>query len=186
MIRSCTAAVLALALGVTGASAATWTVDPAKSKIAFSGIQTEQPFSGQFKTFTASIDFDPAKPQAAHALVTIDTASASTGDAQKDEALPGEDWFNVKAFPKATFEATGFTPKGGDAYEANGTLTIRDIGKPVVLPFTLAITGDAAHAVGKAQLVRTVFGVGQGAWSTPEYVAFEVNVNIDLSATKAP
>lgn len=186
MIRRFAAAALALVLGGSAASAATWTVDPAKSKIVFSGIQTEQPFSGQFKTFTASIDFDAAKPQAGHALVTIDTASASTGDAQKDEALPGEDWFDVKGFPKATFEATGFAPKGGDAYEANGTLTIRTFSKAVVLPFTLDITGDTAHAVGKVQLVRTAFGIGQGAWTTADYVAFEVNVDIDLTATKAP
>ena len=186
MMRCFAASVLALMLGVTGASAATWTVDPAKSRIAFSGTQTEQPFSGQFKTFTASIDFDPAKPQAGHVLATIETGSAATGDAQKDEALPGEDWFDVKAFPKATFEATGFTPKGGNAYEATGTLTLRNVSKPVVLPFTLDTTGDTAHAVGKVQLVRTAFGVGQGAWTTAEYVAFEVNVEVDLTATKAP
>lgn len=185
MIR-CLAPALVLALSVTAASAATWTVDPAKSRIVFSGTQTEQPFSGQFKTFAATIDFDPAKPQAGHVLVAIETASASTGDAQKDEALPGEDWFDVKAFPKATFEAASFTAKGGNAYEANGTLTIRNVSKPVVLPFTLDTSGDTAHAVGKVQLVRTAFGVGQGAWTTPEYVAFEVNVEIDLTATKAP
>jgi polyisoprenoid-binding protein YceI/cytochrome b561 len=187
MIRNTfVAATLAACLAATGASAATWTVDPAKSRLGFSGTQTEQPFSGQFKTFAATIDFDPAKPEAGHALVTIDMGSATTGDPQKDEALPGADWFDTKAFPQAKFEATGFKAKGGDAYEADGTLTIRGISKPVALPFTLTTSGDTAHAVGKVQLVRAAFGVGQGAWSTPEYVAFEVNVDIDLTATKAP
>ena len=52
-----------------------------------------------------------------------------------------------------------------------------------MLPFTLTIAGNTAHAVGKVPLVRTAFGVGQGAWATAEYVALEVNVDIDLVAT---
>lgn len=176
----------ALLLGAGTASAATWTVDPAKSKLGFSGKQTGEAFSGTFKTFAATIDFDPAKPEAAHVTVTVDTGSAATGDQQRDEAMPGEDWFSAKSFPQAKFEATGFKPLGGDKYEADGTLAIRGVSKPVVLPFTLTTSGDAAHAVGRAQLVRSAFGVGQGAWATDEYVAFEVGVDIDLTATKAP
>jgi polyisoprenoid-binding protein YceI len=186
MIRRLSIATLVLGAATSCASAATWTVDQAKSRIGFSGTQTEQPFTGQFKTFAAAIDFDPASPKTGHAVVTIDMASAVTGDPQKDEALPGSDWFDVKSFPQAKFEASSFTAKGGDAYEADGTLTIRGMSKPLVLPFTLATSGNTAHAVGKVQLVRTVFGVGQGAWATPEYVALEVNVDIDLTATKAP
>ena len=166
--------------------AATWAVDPAKSKIGFSGTQTDQPFSGTFKSWTATIDFDPAKPEAAHILATIDTGSAATGDTQRDEALPGSDWFDASAFPKATFEATGFTPKGGNAYETLGKLTIRGLSKDVVLPFTLALDGDTAHATGSAKLVRTAFGVGQGAWASEEYVAFAVGVDVDLTAKRAP
>ena len=173
-------------LMAASASAATWTVDPAKSKIGFSGTQTEQPFSGQFKTFLATIDFDPAKPETGHATIIIDTGSATTGDPQRDEALPGADWFDAKSFPKAVFEAKSFTHKTGDEYEASGTLTIRDVSKPLVLPFTLTTNGNIAHAVGHVPLIRTTFGVGQGAWATADYVAFAVNVDIDLTATSTP
>lgn len=176
----------AFAASAAPAVGATWTVDLAKSKIGFSGTQIEQPFSGVFKTWTAAIEFDPATPEAAHVLVTIDTGSATTGDTQRDEALPGSDWFNAANAPKATFEATGFTPKGGAAYETTGKLTIRGVTKDVVLPFSLSIKGGTAHAAGSAKLVRTAFGVGQGAWSTEEYVAFAVDVDLDLTANKAP
>ncbi len=186
MIRTlCCAGLLAITT-MAGASAATWTVDRAKSKIEFTGTQTGQPFSGHFKTFAATIDFDPAKPETGHALVTIDTGSATTGDQQRDQALPGEDWFSAKAFPKAKFDVAGFKALGGDKYAADGTLTIRDMSKPVVLPFTLTTSGDTAHAVGSVQLLRSAFGVGQGDWASDEYVAFEVNVSIDLTASKAP
>ncbi len=185
MIKTlCLAAVLLLA--GEPAFAATWTVDPAKSKLGFSGTQTGEPFSGSFKSWTATIEFDPAKPESAHVVVTVDMASAGTGDSQRDEALPGEDWFDVAQFPKATFEAKGFKPKGGDGFEAPGTLTLRDASRDVVLPFTLTVSGDTAHAVGKVNLVRTVFGVGQGSWATDQYVALEVNVDVDLTAKRAP
>ena len=179
-------AAAAMLLGSGPVFAATWTIDAAKSKIAFSGTQTDQKFTGMFKAWTGTIDFDPAKPEAAHVLITIDSGSAATGDTQRDEALPGEDWLNAAKFPKATFEATGFTPKGGTNFETTGKLSIRDLSKDVVLPFTLTIDGDTAHAVGSAKLVRTAFGVGQGAWSTDEYVSFDVGVDVDLTAKKAP
>lgn len=186
MTRSTLAAALLVALSGTAASAATWTVDPAKSTLGFSGQQTGEPFTGRFKTWTAAIDFDPAHPEAGHISATVDTASATTGDPQKDEALPGADWLDAAGFAKASFEAKGFTAKGGDAYETTGTLTLRGASKPVVLPFTLTIAGDQAHAVGHAKLLRTDFGVGQGAWASGDYVALDVTVDLDITATRKP
>jgi polyisoprenoid-binding protein YceI len=169
----------------TPAMAADWTMQADKSHLGFSGTQTGAPFKGSFGKWTAEIAFDPAHPETGHAKVTIDLASARTGDTQRDTALPQSDWFDVKHFPQATFEATGFTPKGGDAYEAAGKLTIRGVTKDVVLPFTLDVAGDGATAKGHLGLVRTAFGVGQGAWASGEWVALEVGVDFDLVAGKA-
>ncbi len=173
-----------LLLAAAPALAADWVVDAGKSHLGFSGVQAGTPFTGSFKTFVATISFDPAHPEAGHASVVIDMASAATGDPQKDEALPTADWFDAGKFPKATFEATGFKPKGGDAYEAVGTLAIRDVKLPVTLPFTLVVAGDTAHAVGRMELLRSKFGVGQGEWKSPQWVAFEVGVDVDLTAAK--
>ncbi|MBB2200614.1 YceI family protein [Gluconacetobacter tumulisoli] len=168
------------------ALAADWTIDPAHSTVAFTGTQTGARFTGHFKSFGGTIRFDPAHPDAGHALVTIDVASAATGDTQRDEAMPGVDWFNVAAFPRATFEAKGFQSKGGNAYEAHGTLTIRGVGLPETLPFTLDITGTTAHARGHLDLVRSPFGIGQGPWASGQWVALEVGVDIDITAHAAP
>ncbi len=176
-------AMLALAIA-TPAMAASWTVDPARSTLGFSGTQTGAPFAGKFKTWTAAIEFDPSKPEAAHVHVDIDVASATTDDPQKDAALPGGDWFDTGKFAHATFEATGFKADGGDAYETTGNLTLRGIAKPVTLPFTLTIKGDEAHVLGHAKLVRTDFGVGQGQWADGSMVGLDVAVDVDLVATK--
>lgn len=175
----------ALLLGASvSAQAATWTIDTAKSHLGFTGSQSGTPFSGSFGKFSGTIVFDPANPGAGHADVTIAMASAATGDQQKDGALPGSDWFAVDKFPTAEFKATSFKATGKDAYEADGTLTIRGIAKPVILPFTLTISGDTAEAKGKLQLVRTDYGVGQGTWSNGQYVALDVAVTLDVVASK--
>jgi len=173
----------ALSLLATPALAADWAVDVPHSHLGFSGVQNGAPFQGSFGKWNAEIAFDPAHPDAGHAKVTIDLSSAKTGDVQRDGALPQAEWFDVKAFPEATFEATGFVAKGGDTYEAPGKLTIRGIAKDVVLPFTLTVTGDKATAKGHLSLVRTGFGVGQGVWATAEWVGLDVGVDIDLTAT---
>jgi polyisoprenoid-binding protein YceI len=53
------AAVLMAAQPAFAAGAAVWTVDPAKSKLGFSGSQTGQPFSGNFARFNAAIALTP-------------------------------------------------------------------------------------------------------------------------------
>ena len=165
-------------------AAADWAVDPAKSTLGFTASVSGANFDGKFKTWQAEIAFDPATPAAGHAKVTIDMASSVTGDRQRDSALPDSDWFAVKKNPQAVFEATSFTSKGGNQYEANGTLTIRGVAKPVTMPFTLDITGSDAHAKGKLDIVRTDYGVGQGEWSTAETVALGVSITFDLVAKK--
>jgi cation transporter-like permease len=54
-----------------------------------------------------------------------------------------------------------------------------------MLPFTLTLSGNTAHVMGKAQVMRTDFHVGTGEWEKPDPVAHEVIVNIDLTAAKA-
>jgi len=184
MLRSLVAASALLAAASASAKAATWTIDPAKSQLGFTGSENGAAFSGHFGKFSGTIVFDPANPGAGHADVTIATGSATTGDQQKDGAMPDSDWFAADKYPQAHFVATTFKATGTGAYEAVGTLTIRGVTKPLTLPFTLAISGDTAKADGSVQLIRTEFGVGQGAWSTAQYVALQVSVSFDIVAEK--
>ena len=184
MLRSALIAAAVLAAGSVSAEAATWTIDTAKSQLGFTGSENGSAFTGHFGKFSGTIVFDPSAPASGHADVTILTGSATTGDQQKDGALPDPDWFATDKFPQAHFVATGFKATGAGAYDAVGTLTIRGVTKPITLPFTLAISGSTAKANGTVQLIRTNFGVGQGAWSTAQYVALQVAVSFDIVAEK--
>jgi polyisoprenoid-binding protein YceI len=179
------AALLTAAQSAFAADALVWTVDSAKSKLGFSGSQTGQPFSGTFARYTAAIAFDPAHLETSRLKVTVDLGSAATGDPQRDDALPGDDWFAVSQFPQATFVSDKILKKPDGTYEADGTLTLRGATHPLALPFTLDINGTNAHAKGHVTLVRTSFGVGQGQWATGDYVALDVGIDIDIVATRA-
>ena len=65
----------------------------------------------------------------------------------------------------------GIVHKSGDDYVANGKLSLHGVTKTIALPFTLKITGNTAHVVGKAVVIRTEFGLGQGVWASADPIA---------------
>lgn len=184
--RAVFALALALAMPFAGAaSTAEWRVDPAASRLTFIGVQSGKPFEGSFEAFSATIRFDESDLAASKAIVVIDMASARTGNAQGDSALKGQDWFAVASYPKAEFETKAFRHLGGNRYEADAVLTIRDVAKPVVVPFALTKVDGGTRAAGDLVINRTDFGVGQGQWASPQLVAHEVTVRFDLLAKPA-
>jgi polyisoprenoid-binding protein YceI len=90
-----------------------------------------------------------------------------------------------RSFRQRCFARQAFTRKSGNDYVAAATLSIKGVSRPVMLPFTLTLSGNTAHVMGKAQVMRTDFHVGTGEWEKPDPVAHEVIVNIDLTAAKA-
>jgi len=186
MLQRLSLAVLATFLFAAPAFAApsTWTTDPS-SKLTFTGAMNGSAFTGTFKRWSAQIAFDPKALAASKVVVSVDVASAATGDGDRDSALPTDDWFAAGKFAKATFVSKSFRDLGGGKYEADGDLTIRGFSRPIALPFTLAIAGDTARMNGAVVLNRTAFGVGQGQWKTGEVVDTKVTVNVALTAHRA-
>ena len=164
---------------------ASWAVDKANSKIRFRSSFSGTAFEGGFTRWDAQIAFDPKNLAASKAVVSVDLASAASGDADRDSTLPTEDWFNIGKFPRAVFTSTSIKDLGGGKYEAVGTLSLKGATKAVTLPFTLAITGDTARMSGQVVLNRSQFGVGQGQFGGADTVPFEVTVPITVVAKRA-
>jgi polyisoprenoid-binding protein YceI len=163
----------------------TWTVDKANSRIRFKSAFGGAAFEGGFDRWDAQIAFDPKNLAASKVTATIDLASAKTGDADRDQTLPTDEWFNTAKFPRATFTTSAIRDAGGGKYQAVGTLNLKGVSKPVTLPFTLAITGDQARMTGSVVIKRNDFGVGQGQFAGADTVPFEVTVNIAVAAKRA-
>jgi len=178
----CALAIVLLPSGTARAS--DWKVVAAKSWLGFKGAAAGAPFEGRFSSWQAQVSFDPDKPEAGHVAVTVDMASAVTGDKEKDEALPQVAWFDAKAFPHATFAVQSFRAKGGHDYDAVGTLALRDVTKPVVMPVTIEVDGNTLHASGHIDLLRTDYNVG--AATGAKWVALEVVADFEVTAERLP
>ncbi len=177
--------VIFLLLAATPAVAADgWALVPRESSISFTGTQTGEPFSGVFNRFDADISYDPANPADAHVRAEIDLASVSTGDAQRDTALPTEDWFFVSSFPQAAFEAVGFQAFGENRFTTAGELSLRGLKKPIALPFELKIEGNRATMIATVTLNRADFGVGSGPWADGKWVGLDVAVILNIVAER--
>lgn len=178
--------IAALVLAATPVSAAQWKVDRGKSRLGFTVQWSGEALNAVFRSWTANISFDPADLAHAKAVVTIDLTSEDSGASENDDGLKGAEGFAIDRFPSATFETTGFTPgKNGNAYVANGRLSLHGMTRTLALPFILTISGNTAHMVGRAVVSRIDFGLGTGEWAGETPVAHAVTITVDLTATKA-
>ncbi len=154
------------------------------STISFETAWSGAPVKGRFERWTADILFDPEALDRSRVSVSIDMASAVTGDEQRDAALTAPDWFDIAAHPRAEFTASRFEKTGPDRYLAHGKLALRGVSRPLSLPFRLQIDADKARVRGVTSLDRTAFGVGQGEWTSTDQIPAKVTLSIDLRATR--
>ncbi|NSX54502.1 cytochrome b/b6 domain-containing protein [Parasulfitobacter algicola] len=140
--------------------------------------------TGSFADWTAAINFEPQDPftPAGDVEVTVAIPSLSLGSVT-GQAL-GPDFFNAENFPTATFTAD-ITSQDDGIYVADGVLTLKDVETPISFPFTLTVDGDVADMTGRTTLDRRTFGIGDNI-SDASNLAFEVQVNIELTATRTP
>lgn len=162
-----------------------WTVDSEKSTLVFQARAGGQTIKGRFDTFSADISFDPAHPESARIEARIAIASLTTGNAQVDQSLKSDVWFDAARFPEAVFraEAAEADPNGG--LILRGQFTLRGTTKPVVLPFSLALSGTEATARADFVIDREAFGIGQGSVVRQFAVEKDVRAVLNLHARRA-
>lgn len=162
-----------------------WQIIPKESNITFTAVQNNAPVSGQFKTFSGDIAYDPNQLALSHVKITIDMGSVSDAYNQLSDTLKAKEWFDVPQFPNAIFIADKFVKTGDKTYQANGMLTIRDKTTPVTLTFTQE-DYSATHALmkGSTTIKRTAFGVGQGEWADTKTIKDDVKIDFTIGASK--
>ncbi len=191
MFRWLSLAALLLAPAALAAPQDAWTIDTRASALTFTATQTGAFVNGRFPTWTGEIVLDPAALGGARIDIRIQTPSVTANNPDVDSLLRGGNFLDVRKFPEARFVATSIVALGGERYEARGQLTIRDVTRDAVLPFTLRITDDPAQpgslraaARGRLPLKRLDYGVGQNDWAGTGQVANEVTVDVNIVASR--
>lgn len=114
-----------------------WTLDKGHSNVKFTVTHmVVSEVDGSFKNFDGTVEH--TKPDYSDAVVTftVDVNSVDTDNENRDKHLKSDDFFNAEQFPQMKFQSTSFKPLGGNKYQLDGNLTIRDITKPVSFDVT--------------------------------------------------
>lgn len=88
---------------------------------------------GNFKINKGVLQFDKANPAASSVEVTLDSASVSTGDDNRDNHLRSADFFDAETYPALSFKSTRVETGDGETGKIYGDLTILDQTRPVVI-----------------------------------------------------
>jgi len=181
-LQVCTSAVSLLAVAPAFALA---TVDTANSTVIATSKQMNVPVDGKFKKFTAQLDFDPAKPAAGSANLTIDTSSYDLGDESYNQQVRGKDWFDTAQFPNATFVSSAIaSADGANRFKVTGKLTIKGKSQNVVVPVTVTQQGASQTFDGLLPIKRTQYDIGTGEWKDTSVVADEVLIKFHIVAAR--
>jgi len=104
-----------------------WAIDPTHSEIHFKvKHMMVSTVTGAFNEFEGNLKVGEAGFDEASIEFSANIDSISTNNAQRDEHLKSDDFFNAAAFPTLSFQSTSFTKKDEGEFELIGDMTIRD------------------------------------------------------------
>ncbi|WP_020142610.1 YceI family protein [Terracoccus sp. 273MFTsu3.1] len=127
-----------------------YTLDPSHTRIGFSARHAMvTKVRGHFDEFEGSAHVDTVTPANSSVTVTIQAASVTTGNEQRDGHLKTPDFFDIANYPQITFVSTNVERDGAE-WDITGDLTINGVTKSVTIPFEE--TGSAKDPFGNTRV----------------------------------
>lgn len=138
---------------------------------------------GRFEDWRGDIDFDPARPQATRADLTVQAASLRMGSNAATQAARGRDFLDAARHPNMRLRLVSLEPLGGARYTARAEVTIKGRSQSVVFPVDLRVEDDRARMTGGLTLDRTAFAIGTNG-PLNGLIARQVTVRVSLTARR--
>lgn len=111
-----------------------WTIDPTHTHVGFSVkhmmVSTTR---GQFKSYRGTISLDEQDFTRSSVEGEIDVASLDTGNAERDDHLRNNDFFDAPNHPTIGFKSTRIERIDPENYRVYGALTMRGVTREVAL-----------------------------------------------------
>jgi polyisoprenoid-binding protein YceI len=127
-----------------------YTIDQSHTRIGFSARHAMvTKVRGHFDEFEGTAHVDTANPANSSVSVSINAASVTTGNEQRDGHLKTPDFFDIANYPKITFVSTN-VERDGSEWAITGDLTINGVTKSVTVPFEE--TGSAKDPFGNTRV----------------------------------
>jgi len=141
--------------------------------------------SGRFERWSGEVAFDPARPAATRATVTVQTASLRLSPSVVTDRALGPGFLDAGRHPTIRLELSSLTPLGGERWTARADLSVKGVTREITFPVDLRVEGDRAQMIGGFDVDRAAFGIGtSGPWNRA--VSRQVNVQVSLRARRAP
>jgi polyisoprenoid-binding protein YceI len=170
-----------------------YTLDPAHSRIGFVARHAMvTKVRGSFNDFEGKGHFDPTNPGNSSLEVTLKTTSIDTRNADRDNHLRGNDFFDMEKYPEITFKSTKVEGVDASNYKVTGDLTIKGVTKSITIDFEF--TGASKDPFGNNRIgLEGSVVVNRKDWGMGFNVALEtggvlvsekVTLEFDVAAIK--
>jgi polyisoprenoid-binding protein YceI len=127
-------------------AAGTWAIDPSHANVGFVARHLMvHKVRGLFSGVSGAIHVGDGLHDT-WVEATIDAATLSTRDAQRDGHLTSADFLNVDEFPEIRFKSSRIEELGDGRFRVEGDLTIRGVTRPISLD--AVFEGSAADPYG--------------------------------------
>jgi polyisoprenoid-binding protein YceI len=156
-----------------------WKVKSGESKINFT---VKGPFGtvhGSFSGLKANIDFDEKHPEKGTLSASVEVKTINTGIGLRNSDLKKEKYFDAEKYPEISFKSKSIQ-KSDKGFKAEGTLTMKDVSKLVIIPFTFTENGSEGVFKGDFEINREDFHIGSKGGSIGE----KVSVHLEVPASK--
>ncbi|WP_431974575.1 YceI family protein [Micromonospora haikouensis] len=137
--------------GLTIPAAGTYLLDVAHKRVGFvARHMMVSKVRGEFADATATITI-AEDPMQSSVAATIQAASISTAQADRDAHLRSPEFLDTDAFPTLEYRSTGVKSRDGNEFVLTGELTIKGVTRPVELEVEF-------EGVGRSPFGQDIFG----------------------------
>jgi polyisoprenoid-binding protein YceI len=161
--------------------AANWKADTEKAKVEFSVHGPFGTVHGSFKGLKSTIRFDEHDPAGGSVSASVDAKTVSTGIGLRNHDVREEEQFlNAEKYPEIRYRSKKIV-RTGSGFTADGELTLKDVTRPLQIPFSFSADGASAGIFkGQFTINRLDYHIGKPGGSVGE----QITIRLDVPVTK--
>lgn len=168
-----------------------WDIDPAHSQVSFAlPVMRVTTTRGQFKTACGRFHIDERHPTNSWVEAEVEAASIDTHNWLRDAHLRSAAFFDVKQYPRITFQSTHIEQVDDQTYHVTGNLTLRGLTRQIT--FKVTYRGQQTGASGRAYLHASAtlnrhdFGVSRGWMVVGALVSIALELEVVQQSSEIP
>ncbi|HWZ27891.1 MAG TPA: YceI family protein [Gemmatimonadales bacterium] len=153
---------------------------------------------GRFLDWSATVIYDPVRPERSSVTAVIVTKSITTDMSFRDDHLRSPDFLDVATYPTIVFQSDSVVPEPGGVLLTFGGLTMHGVTRAVAIPFTivLPLEHEATYGTsrvafeGSLRLSRADFGIAGTNKFNPSYdpatnlLADSLDISLEMSTQR--